>query len=46
MRRRILCLAGDFFMHPLEKLLDLERWPKTLILLTGTVACALFLKMA
>eukprot|EP00434_Breviolum_minutum_P038638 symbB.v1.2.034284.t2/scaffold4397.1/size40204/4 len=34
-RRRILCLAGDFFIHPLEKLLDLERWPKTLILLTG-----------
>lgn len=39
MRRRILCLAGDFFIHPLEKLLDLERWPKTLILLTGTVDC-------
>lgn len=37
MRRHILCLAGDFLIHPLEKLLDLERWPKTLILLTGTV---------
>lgn len=32
-RRRILCLTEA--LHPLDGLLNLERWPKTLIVLTG-----------